>query len=557
MSWHNGDPTYNEYFSRTRPRCPPDESDATTITNHTEADEGYRTTTVLFDDISNLSHLIATGVTLDLPFVQSVLSSTGPDTVRSSQASMWDWVDWRVGVSKSADGEPAYYPWLEWAVYAPAAHAAAAVRDRLYSSAGREVPRSCQGTSTIRCVTANHPTGVTDIIHELERENQQPTACTLHEVKRDAVLTVNGVSVLQNLVTWARRRGGFKFREELGRSQEKARRLLFQAIDELVHYDVTHIVLSTQHHYVLLRLSPTYQFLISRLYQIHNSTTQLQDITDLVLFYAHAVVNPGAPYPQQPDSTSGSPVFRVSIPAFPPHLFQPYEAFFRDGRLTHRTKLSPVKKSTNTAFPALSLCFHGDGSLNRADADVVISFGRLVFWFLDARVVAKAANGPHASQRLSHEFKAYNVMWALQGAAIPTLVGLYTKNNNGSSVLILSHVGAPLETFEALSVTQRRTLLSHLVRLHRTGIQHNDIEPRNVTLSPSSAPVIIDFDNASLDHVCQGKSCTELLEVAQRLGLDLADELLSSESMTPTSLVAILVSFYHLVIRYILGRVQY
>ncbi|KAJ7077074.1 hypothetical protein C8R44DRAFT_826482 [Mycena epipterygia] len=568
MSWHDGGLTYVHYFSRTRPKCPPDRCTGTSITDHSKAEEGDLTKTVSFQDTSSLSHSITPGVTLDFPFVQSVLSSTGPDTARSSQRSLWDWADWRVGVSKSADGEPAYYPWLEWAVYAPAAHAAAAVRDRLYASAGQAVPVSCQGTSIIRCVTANGPTGVTDIIHELEREEKdddedeerEPTACTLHEVKRAAVLTVDGVSVLQDLVTWARRNEGFKFREEIGRSQEKARRLLFQAIDELVHYDVTRIVLSTQNHYVLLTLSPTYQFLISRLYEINNSPTQLQDITDLVLFYSHAIVNPGAPYSQQPVRTSGSPVFRVSIPAFPPRLFQPYEALFRNGRLTHRAKLSPVKNSTNLSFPALSLRFHGDDSLNRPDTDVVISFGRLVFWFLDAHVVAKSANGPRASQRLLHEFKAYNVMWALQGAAIPTLVGLYTNyNSNGSSVLILSHVGAPLGTFEALSPTQRRTLLSHLVCLHRIGIQHNDIEPRNVMLSPSSTPVIIDFDNASLDHICQGKSCTELLEVAQRLGLDLADELLRSEPTTPTSstLVAILVSFYFLVIRFVCGPLQY
>ncbi|KAJ7499371.1 hypothetical protein FB451DRAFT_1385070 [Mycena latifolia] len=568
MSWHYGDPTYDDYFSRTRPRCPLDKSVGTGITNHTEAEEGYRTTTVLFHDTSNLSHLIAPSVRLDLAFVRSVLSSTGPDTDRSSQRSVWDWADWRAGVSKSADGEPAYYPWLEWAVYAPAAHAATAVRDRLYASAGQVVPVSCQGTSTIRCVTANSPTGVTDIIHELEREEQDddddedeervPTACTLHEVNRATVLTVDGVNVLQDLVTWARRNEGFKFREEVGRSQEKARRLLFQAMDELVHYDVTHIVLSTQHHYVLLSLSPTYQFLISRLYKINDSTTQLQDITELVLFYADAIVNPGAPYSQRP-AWASSPVLRVSIPVFPPHLFQPYEALFRNGRLTHRAKLSPVKNSTSPSFPALSLRFHGDSGLNRPDADVVISFGRLVFWFLDARVVAKTANGPRASKRLFHEFKAYNVMRALQGAAIPTLVGLYTNNSNGSSVLILSHVGAPLGTFKALSLTQRRTLLSHLVRLHRTGIQHNDIEPRNVMLSPFSAPVIIDFDDASLDHVCQGKSCTELLEVAQRLGLDLADELLRLEPTTPTSptVVAILISFYCLVMRFVCGPVQY
>ncbi|KAJ7903936.1 hypothetical protein B0H13DRAFT_2511787 [Mycena leptocephala] len=281
--------------------CPPDKSMGTSITNHTAAEEGYRTTTVLFHDTSNFSHLIVASARLDLAFVKSVLSSTGPNTARTSQRSLWDWADWRVGVSKSADGEPAYYPWLEWAVYAPAAHAAAAVRDRLYESAGQAVPLSCQGTSTIRCVTANGPTGVTDIILELEREEQDddedeergPVACTLHEVKRAAVLTVDGVSVLKDLVTWARRNEGFKFRQEVGRSQEKARRLLFQHARRWMNlYNTTSRTSSSPPNIITFCSASglPYQFLVSRLYKINDSITQLQDITELVLFYAHAIV---------------------------------------------------------------------------------------------------------------------------------------------------------------------------------------------------------------------------------------------------------------------------
>jgi tRNA A-37 threonylcarbamoyl transferase component Bud32 len=67
----------------------------------------------------------------------------------------------------------------------------------------------------------------------------------------------------------------------------------------------------------------------------------------------------------------------------------------------------------------------------------------------------------------------------------------------------------------------RRTLLSHLIRIHQAGIEHLDVEPRNVVLSKSKGPVVVDVDGASLDHSCEGLSCGELREVARRLGINL------------------------------------
>lgn len=63
--------------------------------------------------------------------------------------------------------------------------------------------------------------------------------------------------------------------------------------------------------------------------------------------------------------------------------------------------------------------------------------------------------------------------------------------------------------------------MSHLIRIHNAGVQHNDLEPRNVVVSQSLGPIIIDFDSASLDHRCEGPSCRELRELAGRLGIDL------------------------------------
>lgn len=58
------------------------------------------------------------------------------------------------------------------------------------------------------------------------------------------------------------------------------------------------------------------------------------------------------------------------------------------------------------------------------------------------------------------------------------------------------------------------------MHLHQSGVLHNDIEPRNVTLSETSGPLVIDFDEASFNHVCLGASCKELRRLAEALQLD-------------------------------------
>lgn len=62
-----------------------------------------------------------------------------------------------------------------------------------------------------------------------------------------------------------------------------------------------------------------------------------------------------------------------------------------------------------------------------------------------------------------------------------------------------------------------------VARLHKAGVLHNDLEPRNVVLSRHLGPRVIDFDNATMDHTCGGISCKELSELSRCLGLDLGE----------------------------------
>jgi serine/threonine protein kinase len=222
------------------------------------------------------------------------------------------------------------------------------------------------------------------------------------------------------------------------------------------------------------------------------------------------------------------------LPAFPTSVFQPYEGVFRGG-VIGRTKL--VSKSSGSFFPLPWAWF--DGRVQSSSNEFTIAYGRLIFLlFASNRLVAKTAHSASATQRLVHEYDAYAAMRSIQGAAIPNIIGMFGTKDGRNTVLIMSYAGKALKAFSELelhdkcnptlpsrcklTVILRLTLFHRLVRLHKTGVQHNDLEPRNVTKS-SSGPFIIDFDRASLDHNCPGASCKELLQVAQALDLDLGE----------------------------------
>ncbi|KAJ7718053.1 hypothetical protein B0H16DRAFT_1740220 [Mycena metata] len=219
-------------------------------------------------------------------------------------------------------------------------------------------------------------------------------------------------------------------------------------------------------------------------------------------------------------------------PAFPTSVFQPYEGEFPGGG-QGSTKL--VSNSSGSLSPLPWARF--DGDVQSTSNDVTIAYGRLNLLFLASRsLVAKTAHGISATQRLRREYSTYVLMRAFQGVAIPKMIGMFPTGDGKNTVLIMSHAGKALTTFSELVPRDKRILFHWLVLLHNTGVQHNDLEPRNVTVS-SSGPVIIDFDRASLDHNCPGASCEELLEVAEALDVDPAVETIEEkedETVTPT-----------------------
>ncbi|KAJ7777793.1 hypothetical protein B0H14DRAFT_3508017 [Mycena olivaceomarginata] len=236
-------------------------------------------------------------------------------------------------------------------------------------------------------------------------------------------------------------------------------------------------------------------------------------MTALVLFYAHAAVVAGSRYklPSTPRSSSRTRA-----------CFAKARAATLDEARAHSEAAQLV-----LAAPMAGFRWVVQGRSN----DVTVADGFLRLFFLGARVVAKMAHGASAVRRLALEFRVYTTFHALQGVVIPRVVSLYKSRDQDTRVLILSHAAKALRDFGELESDERWVLFRRLVRLHQKGIQHDDLEARNVTKS-ESGPIIIDFDRAEMDHACRGASCAELklLAVANALDLDAGTCLAAAEA---------------------------
>jgi hypothetical protein len=201
-----------------------------------------------------------------------------------------------------------------------------------------------------------------------------------------------------------------------------------------------HLVVTTQTQYVLVRLMPSLQLEISKVYSIRDSPTQLEDTAILVLFCTLAAAEQVTTYPQETE------VWRVHIPQFPTWVLQPYQGVFRDGARQQQTKFRKPRKSFSLPLSWLGL----EGEVRSAANDVSIAHGQLLLFFLAARVVAKIAHGVAAAQRLDREFLAYSALRTWQGVAIPRIFGLYMSTDQTTKVLLMSDAGKALRDFSDL-----------------------------------------------------------------------------------------------------------
>ena len=56
----------------------------------------------------------------------------------------------------------------------------------------------------------------------------------------------------------------------------------------------------------------------------------------------------------------------------------------------------------------------------------------------------------------------------------------------------------------------RMSLAEMVTRMHRHGVKHTDLAPRNIAIDRQGVIRIIDFGMAEIDHVCVSKDCEGL-----------------------------------------------
>ncbi|KAK7031571.1 hypothetical protein R3P38DRAFT_2619857 [Favolaschia claudopus] len=130
------------------------------------------------------------------------------------------------------------------------------------------------------------------------------------------------------------------------------------------------------------------------------------------------------------------------------------------------------------------------------------------------------SDGEEAANLLRHEGVIYEALAKAELHGItPRYYGAF-EGDLGAVMLILDDGAETIDSFEELSKEQRQDLLTMAETMHRAGIVHNDLKPRNVAQDSSGEVKIIDFDMATKGHRCPGKECEELVEFARALKLD-------------------------------------
>ncbi|KAJ7102741.1 hypothetical protein C8R44DRAFT_887486 [Mycena epipterygia] len=148
------------------------------------------------------------------------------------------------------------------------------------------------------------------------------------------------------------------------------------------------------------------------------------------------------------------------------------------------------------------LCIGATGIVYKAAADLVI------------KAIPPRWKG---EDDLRHEALVYESLSALQGSVLPRKAGCF--EGEGWLILVIEDCGSVVTDVDTLSIKQRETLWRHACAVHAHGVQHNDLELRNLVVSAVGGVRIIDYAYAELGHKCDEATCDELRDFRRLLCL--------------------------------------
>ncbi|KAJ7930517.1 hypothetical protein B0H13DRAFT_1961681 [Mycena leptocephala] len=107
----------------------------------------------------------------------------------------------------------------------------------------------------------------------------------------------------------------------------------------------------------------------------------------------------------------------------------------------------------------------------------------------------------------------------------PKLLGAFSLLQGNAwtgTGLLLENIGVQVGSGDSwkelrLPLTDRRRVYDALTELHTAKVLHTDFVPRNVLRRNDGSFFVIDFGNASVDHLCPGTDCGELKQLRDAL----------------------------------------
>ncbi|KAJ1500795.1 Serine/threonine-protein kinase pkn5 [Coelomomyces lativittatus] len=163
--------------------------------------------------------------------------------------------------------------------------------------------------------------------------------------------------------------------------------------------------------------------------------------------------------------------------------------------------------------------YESEYALEDFSINLVLGCGRTkVYYEAKNQLALKAIDlwkQPNMLAELQHEIQIYQMLSDMQGKSIPRLV-LHGYWEGGLYCIGFSLCGT---VPDALSKSQKESLLSTLDAIHNRGIMHNDIKKENILVDENGMVYLIDFGFATLNscHETQQNEMQQLLQCIECL----------------------------------------
>ncbi|KAJ6591502.1 hypothetical protein DFH09DRAFT_176674 [Mycena vulgaris] len=121
---------------------------------------------------------------------------------------------------------------------------------------------------------------------------------------------------------------------------------------------------------------------------------------------------------------------------------------------------------------------------------------------------------------LIREMDAYERLLSLP--TVPKSFGVFGPSDKAWAALVIEDKGTPLASdahWADLPLSDREAIYMAAADIHAAGVQHGDLEARNIVRDEEGRLSILDFGHATVNHACERGVCGELSDLRQNLGL--------------------------------------